>query len=150
MTLVDANLLVYAAVSSSDRHEEAREWLESLLGARERVGLPWASLLAFVRIVTSPRIFERPLGLAAASSVVEAWLARPNVWVPEPGERHWAIVRELLDDGGYRPDLVPDAHLAAIAVEHGLVVASTDGDFARFPGVRWENPLRRRGRVNER
>ena len=142
MILVDANLLIYAHVRSFTQHARARSWLDARLGSGEAVALPWASLVAFVRIVTNPRVFERPEPIADAWWQVEAWLDADAVWVPEPGERHRALLAALLAVGGMRANLVPDAHLAAIAIEHGLLLCSTDGDFARFPGLRWQDPLR--------
>jgi uncharacterized protein len=123
------------------QHEASRRWLEERLGGTAKVGLPWHSVLAFVRIVTNPRLFAPPTRTTEAWSSVESWLARPVAWIPQPTERHAAILSGLLVDEVH-DDLVPDAHLGALAIEHGLTVCSTDGDFARFPGVRWENPLR--------
>jgi toxin-antitoxin system PIN domain toxin len=139
--LVDANLLVYAYVSSLPQNKAASAWLDERLNGAAPVGLPWPSLLAFVRLVSNPRIFERPKPVAAAWNQVEDWLACPPVWVPQPTERHREILGPLLKTQGGRANLVPDAHLAALAIEHGLTLCSTDGHFARFPGLRWENPL---------
>ncbi|HSM91432.1 MAG TPA: type II toxin-antitoxin system VapC family toxin [Anaeromyxobacteraceae bacterium] len=141
MILVDANLLVYAHVASLAQHERARAWLDEKLSGPAPVGLPWESLLAFVRLVSNPRVFERPLTVADGWAQVESWLSCPIAWIPEPTERHAQVLGALLKAPGLRANHVPDAHLAALALEHGLAVCSTDGDFARFPGVRWENPL---------
>ncbi len=141
MILVDANLLIYAYVPTLPQHEVARRWLEEQLSTAPRVGLPWPSLLAFVRLVTNPRVFERPASITEAWERVEEWLKVPSVWVPLPTERHPEILGELMQRAVDRPQLVPDAHLAALAIEHGLILCSTDGDFARFPGLRWRNPL---------
>lgn len=141
MILVDANLLVYAHVCGFPQHVAARRWLDTQIGGPGRVGLPWPSLLAFARLTSSPRIFERPLGIKAAWTQVRAWLGNPNVWVPVPTESHAAVLGPLIEAAASRPNLVPDAHLAALAIEHGLVLCSTDADFARFPGLRWQNPL---------
>ena len=141
MILVDANLLVYAHVADFDEHAVARRWLDEQLDGIARVGLPWESLSAYLRLVTNPRVFPRPLSTADAMGQVRDWLSRPAAWVPAPTERHADLLGELLAVDGIRADLVPDAHLAAIALGHGLTVMSNDGDFARFPGVRWENPL---------
>ena len=141
MILVDANLLVYAHVSSFPQHAAARAWLDERLNGTASVGLPWPSLLSFLRLVTNPRVFERPLALTDAWRQVEAWLACPPVWVPSPTERHAEVLGRLLRQAAGRANLVPDAHLAALAIEHGLTVCSTDGDFARFGELRWENPL---------
>jgi toxin-antitoxin system PIN domain toxin len=140
MILIDANILIYAHVPTLPHHEAARRWLEEQLN-ESRVGLPWPSLLAFMRLVTNPRIFERPASITEAWSRVEEWLALPSVWIPQPTERHSQILGELLRKVVDRPTLIPDAHLAALAIEHNLILCSTDEDFARFPQVRWLNPL---------
>jgi hypothetical protein len=139
--LVDANLLIYAHVASTPQHRAARGWLDRRLSETATVALPWPSLLAFARLVTNPRIFERPSSISAAWEQIESWLQCPSVRVPLPTERHREVLGTLLRSAGGRANLIPDAHVAAIAIEHGLIVASTDGDFARFPGLRWENPL---------
>jgi toxin-antitoxin system PIN domain toxin len=141
LILVDANILIYAHVGSFVQHEVAREWFDRQLSGVPRVGLPWASLLAFLRIVTNPRLFDRPEPMAAAWDQVRAWLACESVWVPEPAERHVEILSALLALPGVRGGLVPDAHLAALAMEHGLILCSADRDFAQFPGLRWMNPI---------
>ena len=139
MILVDANLLIYASAADSPRHAAAKEWLDERLNGPARVGLPWPSLLAFMRIVANLRLFERA-SLPHARSQVSSWLALPNTWIPTATAAHAQILDELLgDEHSHR--LVPDAHLAALALEHGLVLCSSDGDFARFPQLRWENPL---------
>ena len=140
MILVDANLLVYACSSAMPQHRAAHRWLDDQLNAAMPVGLPWPSLLAFLRLVTDPRIFPRAQHLDQAWVQVEAWLGSESAWIPQPGARHAAILGELLTDAG-SPRLVNDAHLAALAIEHGLLLCSTDRDFARFRGLRWENPL---------
>jgi toxin-antitoxin system PIN domain toxin len=140
MIIVDANLLIYARVASMPQHRAAHTWLEGILNGPSPVGMPWSVLLAFVRLTSNPRVFERPQTLAAAWAQVREWLACEQVWTPEPTERHADVLDTLMLDV-VRPDLVPDAHLAAIAIEHGLTVCSADGDFARFRGVRWRNPL---------
>jgi toxin-antitoxin system PIN domain toxin len=123
------------------QHDASRAWLEERLGGTPKVGLPWYSLLAFLRIVTNPRLFQPPTRMSSAWRSVEQWLDQPPAWIPEPTDRHSSILSQLLSDEVHG-DLVPDAHLAALSIEHGLTLCSTDGDFARFPGVRWENPLR--------
>jgi len=140
MILVDANLLIYAHVKEFTEHPIAREWLDEQLNEQPRVGLPWPSLLAFMRITTNPRVFERPLSIRQAWAQVEAWLGAPASWIPTPGAQHAATVAKLVPLIS-RPNLVPDAHLAALAIEHGLTLCSTDGDFARFQELHWENPL---------
>lgn len=141
MILVDANLLVYARVATFPQHEAARGWLDGRLNGTAPVGLPWSSLLGFIRLVANPRIFEQPESIENAWRQVEDWLSCPAVWIPQPTDRHREILRPLLANCGGRANLVPDAHLAAVAIAHGLILCSTDGDFARFPGLRWENPL---------
>lgn len=141
MILVDANLLVYAHVESMSQHAAAQPWFDARLNGSARVGLPWPSLLTFVRLVTNPRIFERPESAAAAWAQVEAWLDCPPVWIPSPTEHHRAVLGHLIRLAAGRASLVPDAHLAALAIEHGLLLCSADQDFSRYPGLRWENPL---------
>jgi toxin-antitoxin system PIN domain toxin len=140
MILVDANLLIYATTKSMNQHEAAKAWLDARLSEARPVGIPWPSILAFLRIVTNPRLFERALPIADAWQQVNSWLAADCTWIPLPTEEHAALLGRMLPVAT-NPDLVPDAHLAALALEHGLTVYSTDGDFARFPGVNWENPL---------
>lgn len=144
MILVDANLVVYAHVTSLSQHQAARDWFDSCLNGPAPVGLPWPTLLSFVRLVSNPRIFERPQSISDAWTLVEEWLACPVVWIPQPTERHREVLGSLLTDTLARSNLVPDAHLAALAIEHGLTLCSTDRDFARFPGLRWDDPLQRR------
>jgi toxin-antitoxin system PIN domain toxin len=139
--LVDANILVYAHVSSFRQHRDARDWLDRQLGGYANVGLPWPSLLAFLRLVTNPRIFERPEPIGDAWRQVCTWLACESAWIPQPAERHLDIMSALLALPGIQGNLVPDTHLAAVAIEHGLTLCSTDGDFARFPGLNWVNPI---------
>jgi uncharacterized protein len=138
--LVDTNILLYAHVTDYEQHESARSWLDDQLGGSARVGLPWPSLLAFVRLVTNPRLFPQPESAAQAWTQVESWLDAPPAWIPGPTDRHRKVFASLVPSIS-NPNLVPDAHLAALAIEHGLTLTSTDGDFARFPGLRWENPL---------
>jgi toxin-antitoxin system PIN domain toxin len=141
LILIDANLLIYARVSSFVQHQTAQDWLDRQLNGVPRVGFPWASLLAFLRVVTNPRIFERPEPISDAWDQVMAWLGTGPAWIPEPTERHVEVLGELIRLPGVHANLVPDAHLAALAIEHGLILCSTDGDFARFPRLRWMNPL---------
>jgi uncharacterized protein len=139
--LLDANLLVYAHVSAFVQHERARAWLDDRLSGSLPIGFPWSTLIAFLRLVTNARIFERPEPIARAWHQVEAWLGSPMAWIPQPTERHREVLGRLLVSHGGHANLVPDAHLAALAIEHGLVLCSSDSDFARFPGLRWDNPL---------
>jgi toxin-antitoxin system PIN domain toxin len=139
--LVDANILVYAHVSTVPQHERARSWLDGELSGATRVGLPWPSLLGFLRIVTNPRVFQRPEPMADAWAQVAAWLDADVAWIPQPTERHPDVLASLLAQPGLQANLVPDAHLAALAIEHGLTLCSTDGDFGRFSALRWRDPL---------
>jgi toxin-antitoxin system PIN domain toxin len=141
MILLDANLLVYAYVTSLTQHHAARSWLDSRLNGPTPVGLPWPTLLSFVRLVSNPRIFEHPQPISKAWKQVDDWLTCPVSWIPQPTERHREILGSFLTDTLGRSNLVPDAHLAALAIEHGLTLCSTDRDFARFPNLRWEDPL---------
>ena len=142
MILVDANLLVYAHVSSFPQHPAARQWLDERIDGPASVGLPWPSLLGFVRLVSNPRIFDRPSSVTTAWKQVESWLAAGSTWIPVPTERHREVLAPLMKSAEGRANLVPDAHVAALAIEHGLVLCSTDGDFARFDGLEWLNPLK--------
>ena len=141
MILVDANLLIYAYFEESPQHRQAREWLDDQLSSFAGVGLPWPSLLAFVRIVTNPRVFRQATSAAAAWRQVLDWLACEPAWIPLPTERHADVLGSLIAQPSVHGNLVMDAHLAALAIEHGLTLCSTDGDFARFPELRWTNPL---------
>ncbi|HEX9818438.1 MAG TPA: type II toxin-antitoxin system VapC family toxin [Methylomirabilota bacterium] len=141
MKVVDANLLLYATDRSSPRHEVARSWLERQLSGDETVGFAWVVLLAFLRLSTNPQVFERPLSPDRALDVVESWLRQPCVVIVQPGVRHTAMMRQLLGPLGTAGDLVNDAHLAALALEHGAELSSCDADFSRFSGLRWINPL---------
>lgn len=139
--IVDANILVYAADRSSRFHDRARHWLEEALNGPVRIGLPWQSLTAFLRIVTHPRAAAAPLTGDDAWGLVENWLAADAAWVPVPTNHHREVLGRLITANDLRGNLVPDAHLAALAIEHGLGVCSADSDFARFPELRWVNPL---------
>lgn len=139
--IVDACVLLYAVDAASPFHRPAREWLEGAFNGPGRVGLPWATLLAFQRISTHPRASTNPLSPAGAWSYVEDWLRADASWLPQPGERHAEIFGRLVVEGDLRGNLVSDAHLAALAIEHGVGVCSADSDFARFPGVNWYNPV---------
>ena len=141
MILVDANLLIYAYHADSPEHAASRRWLKDARGGSEFVRFAWLTLWAFLRISTHPRVFEYPLTLADASAAVSSWLAQPICGIAEPGERHWQILQELSRDGQASGPLLMDASLAAIAIEHGATLCTTDRDFARFPGLEWRNPL---------
>jgi uncharacterized protein len=139
--IVDANILLYAEDRSSPHHGPAVEWLTDALNGPVRTGLPWPSLLAFVRIRTNPRAYERPLPTDVAWSRVTAWLAAPSAWVPHPTDRHADVLGQLITGRHLGSSAIPDAHLAALAIEHGVGVCSADTDFAGFPGLSWFNPL---------
>jgi toxin-antitoxin system PIN domain toxin len=141
--LVDANLLLYAYNPRAADHEASKRWLEASLSGQPFVRFAWLSLWAFLRISTNPRVFERPLTMTEAEAAVAAWLAQPVAGILDPGERHWDILRALARDGQTSGPLVMDAALAAIAIEHGATLCTTDRDFARFDGLKWENPLAR-------
>lgn len=143
MIVIDANLLLYAYDASSPHHEPARAWLEEVLAAKEHIGLPWIAILAFLRIITDPRM-QRARPLPEAISTVEHWLAQPSVSIAQPGERHWTILIRLLPASQARGTLVMDAHLAALAIEHGATLYTNDKDFTRFAGLRMRNPLEAR------
>lgn len=141
MILVDANPLLFAYDAASPRHEAARRWWEERLSNPQPVGLAWATLVAYVRIGTHPRVFAEPLSLDEARGHVRSWLEPPMVRTLAPGERHWTILDALLESARAAGNLVTDAHLAALAIEHGAVLLSTDRDFARFEGLEWSDPL---------
>lgn len=139
--LVDADILLAARDATNPRHDRAKEWLTEQLNGPVRVGLPWSSLLAFVRISTHPRAYREPLGPDEAWQQVTEWLDAGPAWVPVPTDRHAEVLGGLIRRHQVRANLVPDAHLAALAIEHGLKVCSADTDFARFTEVTWVNPL---------
>ena len=141
MILVDANLLLYAYHPRAEQHVQSRAWLEAVLSGPDLVRFAWLTLWAFLRIVTNPRAFERPLSASEAEAAISSWLAQPVAGIVEPGERHWEILCGLVPDGQATGPLVMDAVLAAIALEHGATVCTTDRDFSRFPGIKWMNPL---------
>jgi uncharacterized protein len=139
--VLDLNLLLYATNRDSPRHADAKRWLEAVLSGEETVAIPWVVVLGFLRIATSPLIFSRPIPVGDAIAVVDGWLAREAVIVLSPGDEHWGILKSMLDDAGTAGNLTTDGHLAALALEHGAELCSTDGDFSRFERLRWLNPL---------
>ncbi len=141
MILVDANLLLYAYHPRAEQHAASRAWLEAALSGPEFVRFAWLTLWAFLRIGTNPRVFERPLSTAEAEAAVSSWLVQPAAGLLEPGERHWEILRALVREGQTTGPLVMDAVVAAIALEHGATLCTTDRDFSRFPSLKWMNPL---------
>jgi toxin-antitoxin system PIN domain toxin len=141
MKLIDTNLVIYAYDSDASQHEAANEWLEAVLSGVEPVAFPWTVILGFVRIMTSRRIYAPPLDVKEALDAVDSWLAQPCAVVVHPTERHPAVLRRMLEAVGIGRKLTMDAHLAALSVEHNADLCSADADFARFPGVRWVDPL---------
>jgi toxin-antitoxin system PIN domain toxin len=140
---LDANILIYAYDSSSPHHTVAKRWLEDALSGDESIALAWLTVLAFLRITTNPRILEQPFSIMEARSVVDELLDHPLISLLHPGPRHWTILRELIVESQARGPLVSDAHLAALTIEHGASLATTDRDFGRFPGLSFINPLSR-------
>lgn len=138
--IVDANILLYATDESSPFHANSVHWLEGALNGPRRIGLPWSSLMAFVRIATHPRVASDPLSAADAWGYVEAWLDAPAAWIPAPGRGHREILGRLVRDLDVRGNLVSDAALAALCIEYGTGIASADSDFARFTEIEWINP----------
>ncbi|MEX2458578.1 MAG: TA system VapC family ribonuclease toxin [Actinomycetota bacterium] len=139
--LVDANILLFAVSRTSPFHGPANAWLTAALNGGQRVGVPWLSILAFLRLSTNPRAYRRPFSGPQAAKRVREWLAADVVWIPEPTSDHLDVLASLIETHHLTSDLMNDAHLAALAVEHGLTVVSADTDFARFSEIRWENPL---------
>lgn len=142
MILVDANVLLYAEDSLSPYHDTARQWWDAQLSGRSPVCLCWTVLTAFIRIGTNRRVFERPLSLKEAIHRVQSWVDQPCTRLIYPTEQHWQVLQELLEQGQAVGNLVTDAHIAALAIEHGCQLYSTDSDFARFPKLKWSNPLK--------
>ncbi len=141
MIVPDVNLLLYAHVAAFRQHPRARRWWEELMNGRRAVGVPGPALFGFLRLATNPRVLEPPLAIEAALATVEAWFERPHVHFLQPGPRHLEIAFALLRDAGTGANLTTDAQLAALAIEHQGEVHSNDGDFGRFAGLRWVNPL---------
>jgi toxin-antitoxin system PIN domain toxin len=141
LILVDSNLLLYAKFEDVPQHRRAKVWVEEQMNGAVRVGIPWQSSFAFLRLATSPRVFAHPLTIEAAWKQLMEWLDRPKVWIPEPTEEHVSVLGKLLLDANVTGNLIGDAHLAALAIEHGLRVCSADSDFARFRDVSWVNPI---------
>ena len=141
MIVPDVNLLLYAHDSASPRYQAAREWWEALMNGTETVGLPWIAILGFIRISTHAKILDNPLDVGGACRRVRSWLDRPQTVLIHPGTRHADILFGLIEAVGMAGNLTTDAHLAALAIEHQAEMHSTDADMARFPGLRWTNPL---------
>jgi len=139
--VLDANVLLYAYDSASIHHSKARAWIEEAFSGTAPVSLPWQTISAFLRIMTNPRIPGERFTLEEAVQVVDHWLEQPNIRVLAPGDEHWLLFRQMIVEGQAPGALVSDAHLAALTVEYGGTLYTTDRDFARFPGLRWSNPL---------
>jgi toxin-antitoxin system PIN domain toxin len=141
LIVLDANILLYAYDAASDQHAKARAWLEEVLSGTDPVGLPWQTVAAFVRIVTNPRLSGKRFTPAEVIDVVDQWVDQPNVRLLGPGDHHWSVLRQTIMEGQARGALVTDAQLAALTIEHGGILCTTDRDFSRFPGLRWQNPI---------
>lgn len=141
MILVDTNLLLYAAIEGAPEHSRAQRWLDGQLSNGMRVGLPWHSLLGFVRLASNRSVYRDGPGVASALQIVRDWLGAPTVWIPQPTEHHADVLDSLFAATGIGSRSVMDAHLAALAIEHGLTLCSNDNGFAQFKKLRWVNPL---------
>jgi toxin-antitoxin system PIN domain toxin len=141
MKLIDLNLLIYAVNRDAPHHDEARRWWETCLTGSEPIALAWVVILGFLRITTSERVMPQPLTAEEAIQVIDEWLNLPSVKIASPTERHWDIFRTIITSLGTAGNLTTDAHVAALAIEHGATLCSTDIDFARFPMLQWINPL---------
>jgi toxin-antitoxin system PIN domain toxin len=139
--VLDANILIYAYNSSSAYHARARAWLEAALSTIEVVGIPWQAVSAFLRVMTNPKLPAERLSLERAAQIVDTWVTHPNVRILTPGESYWPIFRRMVVEGRAAGPQVSDAAMAALAIEYGGMMHTTDRDFARFPGLRWKNPL---------
>lgn len=142
MTVIDANLLLYAYDSESRFHSAAREWIERTFSSGVLVGLPWQSIYAFVRIVTNPQLRGRRFSIEEAVKTVQSWIDQPNVRVLGPGDGHWTFLSSTLIEGQAKGPLSTDAALAALTIEYGGTLHTTDRDFSRFANLRWKNPLK--------
>ena len=142
MKVLDLNILLYAINRDSPRHADAKAWLESAISGEETIGIPWVVILGFLRLTTSRQVFQRPLSTDEACGIVEGWLAQDSVIALNPGDEHWPTLHRLMREAGSAGNLTTDAHLASLAIENGAALCSTDADFARFPHLRWVNPLR--------
>ena len=141
MIVLDANLLIYAYDGGSLQHAKARDWIERVFSEAELVGLPCQTVSAFLRVMTNPKVPGKRFGLQQVVKIVDDWLDQPNVRVLAPGDDHWSLFRQMIVEGQAPGALVSDAHLAALTMEYGGVLHTTDRDFARFPNLRWKNPL---------
>jgi len=138
----DVNLLLYATNSSTPQHARASAWLSAIMAGDEPIGLAWIVVVAFVRIATNARIYRAPMTVEQATDIVDLWISNRLVSTIEPSSSHYTILRSLLRENGSAANLTHDAHLAALCIERGATLHSADGDFSRFRGLRWHNPLR--------
>ena len=141
MIVIDANLLLYAYSAPTAKQEKALTWLEATFSSGDSVGLPWQVISAFIRIASNPKLPQLRRPVEEVARLVDQWLEQPGVRVLVPGENHWNIFRQMILEGQASGDLVSDAQIAALTIEYGGVLYTTDRDFARFPGLRWTNPL---------
>ena len=141
MIVLDANIILYAYDSASPEHVSARKWFEETLSGAPAVGIPWITITAFLRIATNTRLPGKRFSCTEAAEIVDEWLALPNVRALVPGDEHWRLFRRTAIDGQAQGNLMTDAHLAALTMEYGGILHTTDRDFARFPNLRWVNPL---------
>lgn len=142
MILPDINLLIYAHDETSMYHSRARQWWENQLNGSQMIGLSWVTLLGFIRLLTNPRIYQNPFSATEVLAIVKTWLEQPHVKIMHPSEQHFTLLANLIEQIGAAGNLTTDAHLAALAIERGLILQTTDADFARFPGLKWNNPLK--------
>jgi toxin-antitoxin system PIN domain toxin len=141
MIMPDVNILLYAHDTTSPNHERARSWWEEQLNGSQMIAMAWVALLGFIRLTTNPRVCGRPYPPSKVMEIVGAWLQKPQVKIIHPSDRHFEILSKFIRHLGTAGNLTTDAHLAALAVERGLILQTTDSDFARFPGLKWRNPL---------
>ena len=141
MIVLDANILLYAYDCASPHHAKARVWVEQAFSGTDPVGLPWQTAAAFLRVMTNSKLQGDRFTLEEAVAVVDSWLEQPNIRMLSPGENHWSLFRQMVIEGQAAGPLISDAHLAALTIEYGGVLHTTDRDFARFPDLRWVNPL---------
>jgi len=142
MILLDVNLLVYAYDETSKHHPKARTWWENQLNGSQMIGLSWVALLGFIRLLTNPRIYQNPYSAPEILAIVGTWLEQPQVKIIHPSEQHFTLLAGLIRQIGTAGNLTTDAHLAALAIERGLILQTTDADFGRFSGLKWNNPLK--------
>ena len=141
MILPDVNILIYAYDQSSQWNSPAKRWWEDQMNGSQMIGLSWVTVLGFIRLLTNPRIYQNPYSPSEMLEIVKSWLEQPHVKIIHPSDRHFALLADLIKKAGTAGNLTIDAHLAALAIERGLILQTTDADFARFPGLKWKNPL---------